>query len=53
MRAYAFYKGGYLPNPGGWTDQPEKLFEAINVIGIEIMAIDEQEKLKTKQPVNQ
>jgi hypothetical protein len=53
IKAYAFYKSGYLPNPGGWIDQPEKLFEAINVIGIEIMELEEQEKLKNTTPKNQ
>ena len=30
--AYNFYKGGFLPNPGGWMQQPVKFIEAVMLI---------------------
>jgi hypothetical protein len=32
IRAYNFYKNGFLPNAGGWLDQPAKLLDAFNII---------------------
>lgn len=32
VEAYNQYKNGFLPNPGGWLDQPAKMLEAINLI---------------------
>lgn len=32
LEAYAQYKNGYLPNAGGWIDQPMKFIEALKVI---------------------
>jgi len=32
IQAYNFYKNGFLPNAGGWLDQPAKLLDAFNII---------------------
>ena len=32
LRAYMFYKNGYLPNQGGWLDQPAKFIDAVIVL---------------------
>ncbi|MCX5711769.1 MAG: hypothetical protein NTY47_01695 [Candidatus Omnitrophica bacterium] len=39
LEAFSFYEKGYLPNSGGWMDQPEKLLEAIAVIETELNRI--------------
>ena len=48
IRAYGFYKDGFLPNPGGWLNQPAKLLDAFSIIDSEIekMAREEAEKRK-------
>lgn len=43
IRAYNFFQKGYLPNPGGWMDQPAKLIEAIELIETQVQRIDEEE----------
>jgi hypothetical protein len=32
LEAYAMYKNGYLPNAGGWMDQPTRFIESVFVI---------------------
>jgi len=32
IEAYHAYRSGFLPNPGGWLDQPIKFLEAMRVI---------------------
>jgi len=32
IEAYYQYKNGYLPNSGGWLDQPIKFLEAMKII---------------------
>ncbi|MBI5872992.1 MAG: hypothetical protein HZB36_02480 [Candidatus Omnitrophica bacterium] len=32
IEAYNFYKGGFLPNPGSWMEQPVKFIEAVSFI---------------------
>ena len=44
IRAYNFYKEGYLPNPGGWAEQPVKLIEAIECIEKVVREGEKQEK---------
>lgn len=48
IRAFGFYKDGFLPNPGGWLNQPAKLMDVFLIIDSEIdkMAHDEAEKRK-------
>jgi len=45
LEAFLYYKQGYLPNAGGWMDQPAKLFEAFEVVEAELDKIrDRKEK---------
>ncbi len=32
MEAYYFFKNGYLPNEGGWLNQPMKFCKIMNII---------------------
>ncbi len=41
IEAYFFFKQGYLPNPGGWLDQPAKLLQAIKVVTVEMENVKE------------
>jgi hypothetical protein len=41
LNAYIFFKQGFLPNPGGWLEQPLKFIQAMRVI--------EQEVIKSKE----
>ena len=51
IRAYVYYTKGYLPNSGGWTNQPVKFIEAIEVIEHEIDKIKaEKEKNAGSKP---
>jgi len=47
IRAFNFYERGYLPNTGGWLDQPAKLLDAFEVIARELKKI-EAEKLRKR-----
>lgn len=47
IRAYNLYTQGYLPNAGGWMDQPAKLFEALDIIEVEIEKTKEQKEKET------
>lgn len=42
LEAFLYFKQGYLPNAGGWMDQPAKLFEALEVIETEILKIQDK-----------
>lgn len=44
LSAYFFFTKGYLPNPGGWLDQPAKLIDALILIEREIMKVKESEE---------
>ena len=46
IRAYNFYKDGFLPNPGGWMEQPVKLIEALMYIQ---RIVNEKDKDQSKQ----
>lgn len=39
-----FFIKGYLPNPGGWLDQPAKFVEAVVLIEREIARMKESEE---------
>ena len=40
LRAFQFYKEGYLPNAGGWIDQSAKMIDAFEVIEKELQSIE-------------
>ena len=44
LSAYFFFIKGYLPNPGGWLDQPAKFVEAVVLIEREIERMKESEE---------
>jgi hypothetical protein len=43
LRAYNFFNKGYLPNTGGWMEQPVKFIEAMEIIEREVIKIQESE----------
>ena len=49
LRAFQFYKQGYLPNSGSWVDQSAKMLDAFEVIEKELQAIElEREKRRNR-----
>ncbi len=42
LNAYIFFEKGFLPNPGGWLNQPLKFIQVIRVIEAEIAKIKEE-----------
>lgn len=40
IRAFQFYKQGFLPNQGGWVDQSAKMIDAFEIIEKELQAIE-------------
>jgi hypothetical protein len=45
LKAYNYYRRGYLANPGGWLEQPAKMLDAFEVIDKEHEKIElEKEK---------
>jgi len=48
LRAYNFYKNGFLPNEGSWLEQPAKFIEAMEVIDNELAEI-KQEQIKKQR----
>jgi hypothetical protein len=49
LRAFQFYRNGYLPNTGGWIDQSAKLIDAFEVIEKELHSIEiELEKRRNR-----
>ena len=46
IRAYNMFKDGFLPNPGGWMDQPVKFAEVITYIQGLIQKNEEQKQNK-------
>ena len=42
LRAYIFYNRGFLPNAGGWKDQPAKFVRAMEIIEFELIKIKEK-----------
>ena len=43
LNAYIFFEKRYLPNPGGWLDQPLKFIQAMKIIEREIALAKEKE----------
>jgi hypothetical protein len=48
LNAYFFFEKGYLPNPGGWMDQPVKFIEAIVVMAYEFIRIGKKDADKQR-----
>ena len=46
IRAFNFYRLGYLPNTGGWIEQSAKLLDAFEVIEKELKAIETEKTRK-------
>lgn len=46
IKAYNFMKNGFLPNEGGWMNQPNKLCEAFDFIDVEVSRESESERKK-------
>ena len=44
LRAYFFFGKGYLPNVGGWLDQPLKYVQAMVVIEREVARVREEKE---------
>jgi hypothetical protein len=42
LNAYIYFKQGFLPNPGGWLDQPLKFIQAMRIIETEVMKLKEE-----------
>jgi len=42
IRAFQFYRQGYLPNAGGWIDQSAKMLDAFEVIEKELQTIEQE-----------
>ena len=51
IKAYRFYKDGFLPNGAGWANESEKFLDAMAVISNEVDKA-EQEKLKSARKKN-
>jgi hypothetical protein len=49
IRAYNWMQMGFLPNPGGWTEQPAKFIRVMDVIGTEISKDQKEEREKIKR----
>lgn len=50
IRAYNRFEAGFLPNAGGWLEQPAKFNDVIDIIGQELALIakEKQEELEKK-----
>lgn len=48
LRAYNFYKNGFLPNTGSWLEQPAKFIEAVEVIENELAEMKQEQIRKFK-----
>ena len=46
LRAYTFFKKGYLPNPGGWLEQSIQFLKAMEIIDREIIKIQDKQRKK-------
>ncbi len=46
LRAYNFYKSGFLPNAGSWLEQSAKFIEAVEAIENELEEIKEEQLRK-------
>jgi hypothetical protein len=43
LKAYELFNRGFLPNPGGWLEQPVKFIEAMNIISAEIAKMKKEQ----------
>lgn len=43
LAAYREYKNGFLPNPGGWLDQPMKFIQSMQIVDSVISKLEEAE----------
>lgn len=48
LQAYVMYKKGFLPNLGTWLDQPQKFFDAMDIIEKVVTEIQEAESKRKK-----
>ena len=49
IRAFNFYRQGYLPNPGAWLEQSAKMLDAFDVIEKELQSVElEREKRRNQ-----
>ncbi len=48
LKAYKYYREGYLPNEGGWLSQPAKFLDALEIIERELKNI-EYERVKKRE----
>ncbi len=48
LKAYNFFIKGFLPNPGGWMEQPIKFIRSIEIIDRELDKIQEEQLKKAK-----
>ena len=48
IRAYIYREKGYLPNQGGWLDQPVKFIEAMEIIENELSKIRMEKEKENK-----
>lgn len=42
LSAYREYRNGYLPNVGGWLDQPMRFIDAMEIIEAAVAKVSEQ-----------
>lgn len=49
LRAFQFYRNGYLPNQGAWIEQSAKMLDAFEVIDKEIQAIEIERNEKIRK----
>lgn len=47
LKAFVFYKNGYLPNPGTWLDQPAKFLDALEIIEKELRDMEAEYMKRT------
>lgn len=46
IRAYSLFLKGYMPNAGGWIDQPKKFIGAMEIIENEVAKIQQEKERK-------
>ena len=49
IRAYNKYQKGFLPNSGGWLEQPAKLNDVFDIIEKQLAIIEKKEMDKIKK----
>lgn len=51
LKAYQLFDKGYLPNAGGWVEQPAKFLDAMVIISAEIQKVKDEEAEKQKKGI--